>query len=156
MSFQVVAQQKIIGSPVEMDHRHVTEGMNHSSVTEESLNLKDELDTSVDDRPSYLKKYTIHSRICDIQELIDNRKVKDDLFMELKSKCKSHGKTDERSLDKQAVMKQSSSSFEPPNDKGPMHFIYDSHRGGRRMLTCGICNKLLHTNVYKPHIIWFL
>ena len=33
----------------------MTEGMNHSSVTEESLNLKDELDTSVDDRPSYLK-----------------------------------------------------------------------------------------------------
>ena len=113
--------------------------------TEESLDLEDELDSSVNDLQFYLKKYKIHSCICDIQELIDNRKDEGDLFMELILNGKLHGKTDNSSVSKQAVMTQNSSSFEPPNDKGPMHFIHDSHRGERRMLTCGICNKNFNT-----------
>ena len=61
-----------------------------SSVTEGSVDLKNELDTCVDDLESYIRGYKIHSHICDIQELINNREIKDDLYMELKLKGKSH------------------------------------------------------------------
>ena len=83
------AEDRVNGQPEEMDQSHVAEEMDYS-VFEESLTIEDELDTSVDDLHSHLKGYKVRSRVCNIQELVDNRKAEDDLLMELKLKGKSH------------------------------------------------------------------